>query len=257
MILESLRAAVVFLQRAWSRPWFVIVVAVTAAAGIAGLIAAGPSSSLSSVIVVAFMVFVPLVQGPLYTSAIDDAPPEPTVTDGGARYVRLVVVGLLTAIFLAVPALLIFVVGLGAAYGMAFANPGFDPANASTWTAGGPVLVGSAAVLGVGALSLLWLSSRVSLGAAATVAERRVLMISTWPLTRGAGWSLIVARLILSLVVVTPVAAAFSGTRSLAPTSAGGIASLTGLVLLVGLWAPLNVGALSYFYRHRSPLPTP
>lgn len=253
MILESLRAAMAFLPRAWGRPWFGIVVVAVAAGGFASLAVADPINWMSPAIIVATLFLLPLIQGPLYALALDE--PEPGVAAGASRYVRLVVVGILTDIFLAIPGLLIFVVGLGAAYGMAYANPGFNPVDVSTWTASGPVMVGSTIVLGIGGLALLWLSARVALGPAATVTERRVLMLSTWPLTRGKAWRLVVGRLLVSICVVVIVIAASMVVRALAPASAGRIVPILGGVLVLGLRPPLKVGLLSYFYRHRSPLP--
>ncbi len=257
MILESLQAALAFLPRAWSRPWFWGAIATVALAGAAASAMADPSAWISPTIVVGTLAFLPLVQGPLYSLALEEAPPETTVAGGGARYVRLVAVGLLTDIFLAVPGLLIFVVGLGAAYGMAYSHPGFDRTDISTWTASGPVLVGTVAVLSVGGLAMLWLSARVALGAAATVAERRVLMISTWPLTRGKGWRLAIARLLVSVAVVLVVIGVSAAVRAAAPAAAARLIPVVSGVLLLGLRAPLKVGVLGYFYRHRSPLPAP
>lgn len=255
MILESLQAALAFLARAWSRPWFWASIAAVGVAGASASAMANPSIWLSPAIIVGTLFFLPLVQGPLYSLAVDEAPPETTLAGGGARYVRLVVVGLLTDIFLAVPGLLIFVVGLGAAYGMAYSHPGFDRTDISTWTASGPVLVGSTAVLSVGGLAMLWLSARIALGAAATVAERRVLMISTWPLTRGKGWRVAIARLLASLAAVLVVIAVSLVVRAAVPGAAARLIPVVSGMLLLGLRAPLKVGVLSYFYRHRSPLP--
>ena len=202
-------------------------------------------------ILIASVIFLPLLQGPLYALALENAP----VGDGARRYLRLVMAGLLTVVFLAVPGLLITVVGLGIAYGMAYAHPGFDAMDASSWTASGPVLVGSLTVLGIGGLAMLWLAARVSLSGASTVMERRVLMLSTWPLTRGLGWRLLVARLAVSLGVFAIILGVAAAIRMLAPTWADRLIPVLSGALLLGLRLPLKVGVMSYFYRHRSPLP--
>ena len=255
MILESLQAAWAFLPRAWSRPWFWVMLAAAVLAGLGGVAIADSSTWISSAVIIATLFFLPLLHGPLYGLALHEAPPEPTLGGGGARYVRLVVVGVLTDIFLAVPGLLIFVVGLGAAYGMAYSHPGFDRTDISTWTASGPVLVGAVVVLSLGGLAMLWLSARVALGGAATVAQRRVLMITTWPLTRGKGWRLAIARLLVSLAVVIVVIAISAVARAVLPATAGRLIPVLSGALVLALRAPLKVGVLSYFYRHRSPMP--
>jgi hypothetical protein len=255
LILESLRAGIAFLPRAWARPWFVALLAVTALAGLVGAVFIESASWFSPVIVLGSLFCLPLAQGPLFTLAMAEAPPEPTA-GGAARYARLVAVGLLTGVFLAIPGLLLFVVALGVAYGLAWAYPGFNPMDATTWTANGPVLAGVGAVVGIGGLWILWLSARVGLGPSATVAERRVLMISTWPLTRGFAWRLAVARLIVSVgaaLLAWGVGWAL-GTVAPAGWPARAVAVVSILVLLV-FRLPLKVGVLSYFYAHRSPLP--
>jgi hypothetical protein len=249
LILESLRAGVVFLPRAWSRPWFVALIAMTAAAGLATVISAGATAWLSPAIVVLAVFYLPLAQAPLYALAASQAAP---LNEGVARYLRLLAVNLLTLVFLAAPALLLSVIGLGVAYGMAYAQPGFDPKNAATWTASGPVLLGGGAVVAVGGLGMLWLLSRVSLGPAASVAERRVVMLSTWPLTRGLGWRIAAARLVLggaALLLLWLV-------QRLIPAGASPqIAPIVCDVLFVAVGLPVEVGVLSFFFDHRSPMP--
>ncbi len=256
LILESLRAGVTFLPRAWSRPWFWALLAVTAVAGLALASVAEPASWLSPVIVLGSLFYLPLAQGPLFTLAMAEAPPEPTLPGGAARYARLVAVGLLTGVFLAVPGLLLFVVGLGTAYGLAWAYPGFNPMDATTWTANGPVLAGVGAVVGIGGLGILWLSARVGLGPPATVAERRVLMISTWPLTRGFAWRLAVARLIVSAGALGLAWVVGWVLGRVAPAGwPMRCAPVVGVMAFVAFRLPLKVGVLGYFYAHRSPLP--
>ena len=251
MILGSLRAGVAFLPRAWSRPWFVALVAITAAVGLATVIRASASTWISPLILVFAVFYLPLVQAPLYALALL-APA--SKDEGVARYGRLLAVNLLTVVFLAVPGLLLSVIGLGVAYGMAYAHPGFDPKNATTWTASGPVLLGGGVVVGIGGLTMLWLLSRVSLGPAASVTERRVTMLSSWPLTRGLGWRIVAARLVLGAAALLLVWL----VQRLAPAGASArIAAMVCDILFVAIFLPMEVGMLSFFFARRSPLPVP
>ena len=256
MILESLRAGVAFLPKAWARPWFMALVIIAAVAAFAGAALVDSARWVSPAVVVATLLYLPLAQGPLYSLALAGAPAEPRLAGGAARYVRLLAVGLLTAVFLAIPGLLLSVIGLGVAYGMAYAYPGFDPMDAATWTASGPVIGGGGAVLAIGGLGILWLSARVGLAAAATVAQRRVLMLSSWPLTRGFGWRLAIARLAVSIGALTLAWGVSWALASVAPAGwpARVATAVGGLVLLI-VRLPLLVGVLSYFHAHRSPLP--
>jgi hypothetical protein len=251
LILESLRAGVALLPRAWGRPWFLGLVAVGAAAALAAALVAGPAWWLSGAILYATLVYLPLAEGPLYALALA-APPERTMSGGAARYVRLVTVGLLTYVFLAVPGLLLSIVALAASYGLAFAYPGFDPKDATTWTASGPVLLGDGVVFAIGALSMFWLFARVSLGSATSVVERRVIMLSTWPLTRGLGWRIAVAQLVIGGGIVGIV---WLVERAVPPGWSTQFMPVFGNILLVAVGLPLEVGVLSYFYARRSPMP--
>ena len=254
MIFESIGAAVRFLPRAWSRPWFLACLALTFLAGVAGVSMVDPRSWVAPTMVMASIILLPLFQGPLYSLALDGAV-ETGATAGSLRYFRLVAVAVLTVIFLAIPGLLISVIGLGVAYGMAYSHPGFDAMDASSWTASGPVFAGSLTVMALGGLAILWLAARVSLSGPSTVMERRVLMISTWPLTRGLGWRLLVARLLVSLGVFAIILASAAATRMLLPAWSLRVIPVVSGALLLGLRLPLKVGVMSYFYRYRSPLP--
>jgi hypothetical protein len=256
LILESLRAGIAFLPRAWARPWFVALMAATALIGLAIAVMEPTAAWLRSAAIAVILLYPPLAEGPLYTFVIPEAPAESTLAGGVARYVRLVAVGLLTVVFLAIPGLLLAVIGLGAAYGMAFAYPGFSPTDAHTWTASGPVLVAGGTVLTIGGLGILWLSARVGLGAAATVAQRRILMLSSWPLTRGFGWRLALSRLI---VTVGALMAAWAVMWALSAAVSTGWAAraipVVGALIFIVFRLPLEVGVLGYFHAHRLPLP--
>ena len=252
----GLAAALRFVPRAWAQPWFLglLIGAVVVGLGVIALNIGPPWSS--PLVALGMFGFLPLLQGPLYAVALPDVPKlSPAQWIG--RYVRLVTVSGLTLVFMAVPILLLFVVGLGASYGMAYASPGFDPADVSTWTASGPVLAGAAFVVVLGAVALTWLAARVALGPAESVVQGRVLLLSTWPLTRGRGWKIMVTRWIFTAPVLILVGAVAFGARgAFHGAGAAQIISLLSTLAVVGLRMPLNVGLLSYFHRHRAPLPT-
>jgi hypothetical protein len=118
------------------------------------------------------------------------------------------------------------------------------------------VLVGGGGVLAIGGLGILWLSARVGLAAADTAAQRRVLMLSTWPLTRGLGWRLAIARLAANIGALALAWAANWALASIAPAGwPARSAPVVGVLVLLVVRLPLMVGVLSYFYAHRSPLP--
>ena len=244
-------AGVAFLPRAWTRPWFMALVAVVAAVGLAVALTPRVGSWLSPATAMATIFVLPLAQAPLYALALSDASVA-TAAESAGRYLRLLGVNLLTAVFLSIPALLLSVVALGAAYGMAYASPGFDAKNASTWTAGGPVLLGDGLVFGAGGLTILWLMSRVSLGPAASVVERRVVMLSTWPLTRGLGWRIAAARLVMAAVALAVV---WIVGRVLPSGASTQVAPIACDILFLAIGLPIEVGALSFFFARRSPLP--
>ncbi len=254
MIVEALAAAVRFLPRAWSRPWFLALLAGFAVLG--GLSAFVRATWAPSALSVAMVLYMPLLQAPLLAVAMRTPPADGGFLGDVKRYIRVVAVNLLTDIFLFVPAMLLFVIGLAVVYALAWSRPGFDPKDISTWTASGPVLLGAEGVAVLGVLALAWLFARVSLGPAVTVREARVQMISTWPLTRGRGWRIVAGRLLLAAPVIAVLLGANALASRIAPDGRfAGLALTTAIVVVLGVWVPLQVGLTAYFYDHRAPPP--
>jgi hypothetical protein len=163
---------------------------------------------------------------------------------------RVLASSALQALLAAVLALLLFVVILCLAYAVAAAGRGFSPGDPATWAAAvdarGRWVVGVATL--VGTLGLIWVMVRVSLAPIASVAEGRVRVLSGWPLTRGAAVPIAAAFVV---VAVVPAAILTVLARLDPPNGvwAGWARDLAAGAIVAGLWLPLEVGVMSYFYR--------
>ena len=166
----------------------------------------------------------------------------------------------LFCLFLGVLGLLVFVIILCVAYAVASAGHGFDPKQVTTWAGAVDArgkIVGSAAFL-IGMAGLAWAKMRVSMFAAATVAEDRVAMLSTWPYTRGLVLPMLGARLVLLAPPVLLCWAVWALSSTLSPQwrpwlEAAGIVAVLSVVAM-----PFQVGAGAVFYERRSaPPPSP
>jgi hypothetical protein len=173
----------------------------------------------------------------------------PTSWEFRARELRLLAVAALSFLFLFVLFLLIFVVVLCFAYAAAASGQGFVSSDIATWAPAvdrrGRWVVSVVAI--ICALAWLWAAMRVSLAAPATVAKGKVLMIATWPLTRGHAWAIALAQL-LTLIVpagLTALLIAAHPARGAVPL---GLALARGLVI-AGLWLPLTIGLMGRIYR--------
>ncbi len=166
-----------------------------------------------------------------------------------ARELRLLGVAGLTIMFLFVLLLLIFVLVLCFAYAAAASGHGFVASEIATWAPAvdnrGRWMV-SLVAIGCG-LAWTWAAMRVSLAAPASVARRRVLMLATWPLTRGRGWAIALANL---LTLAAP--AALLALLVIARRTGGAPAMilwLTDGLVVAGLWLPLTIGLMGRIYR--------
>lgn len=114
-----------------------------------------------------------------------------------AKSLRLLVVWVLTLVFLGIIGSLALTVLVTFGYAVEWSGKGFDMKHMETWaqaaTPTGRLLMGLvAAVLACG---LAWIWARVSLSAPASLSEGRVRMLSSWPVTRGAGWGILASHL--------------------------------------------------------------
>jgi hypothetical protein len=164
------------------------------------------------------------------------------------RELRLLAVAGLSFLFLFVLFLLVFVLVLCFAYAAAASGHGFVASEISTWAPAvdsrGRWVVSVVAI--VCTLAWTWAAMRVSLAAPATVAEGKVLMIATWPLTRGRAWAIALAQVLTLLVPagLTALLIAAHPARGPAPL---GLALARGLVI-AGLWLPLTIGLMGRLY---------
>ena len=157
---------------------------------------------------------------------------------------RLAAVWALSVLFLAMLALLLFIALLCFAYAAASTGKGFDPANVVTWAPAvsqrGGLLVTAMTILG--AAGWVFAAARIALAEAATVARRRVQVLSVWALSRGRVAPILFANAALAALP----AAAFV----LLPTPPAGLALIAIRVLqslvLAGLWLPMSVGLMAY-----------
>lgn len=173
---------------------------------------------------------------------------------GGALVgdLRLAAVAVLKLILIEILGLILFVVILAAAYGVASTGAGFHADDPGSWSravdARGRLIVEVLAALG--GLALTWVALRLAYSAAATVALARVQVLSTWTLTRGA-----VIAIAASLIGINaPLLLALWSLRQVfgAPLQSDVTAVAVGAIVS-GLMLPLNVGLMAYLYDQTSP----
>jgi len=173
----------------------------------------------------------------------------PSIRDQTAMVLRLLGVAALSFLFLFILFLLVFVLVLCFAYAAAASGHGFVSSEIATWAPAvdsrGRWVVSLVAI--VCALAWTWAAMRVSLAAPATVAKGKVLMIATWPLTRGRAWAIALAQV---LTLAAP--AAFIGLLIAARRAGAGPAMILWLsegLVIAGLWLPLTIGLMGRLYR--------
>jgi hypothetical protein len=165
------------------------------------------------------------------------------------REVRLLAVAGLSFLFLFVLFLLIFVLVLCFAYAAAASGHGFVASDIATWAAAvddrGRWVVSLVAI--ICALAWTWAAMRISLAAPASVEKGKVLMLATWPLTKGRAWAIALAQGLTLIVpaALTALLIAAHPARGMAPL---GVALARGLVI-AGLWLPLTIGLMGRLYR--------
>ena len=171
----------------------------------------------------------------------------------GAVEGRLALVWALSAVFLFVLGLLFFVVILGFAYAAASAGSGFVASQIATWAPAvdsrGRIMV---SVVGNFAAGLLtWAYIRISLAGAATAFEGRLMVLESWPLTRGRVLKILVTN---AAIVALPAALLALRDRLLLTgmASQGAWTGALAATVLCGLWLPMSVGLMAYFYERRA-----
>jgi len=253
LIVGGLGHAARFLRPAWKQAWAAMAIAAGLVGGLWALWLFSPLSPWRFEALMAAGLALVVVQGGLYRLALGAGPVGPAGLQWGAQEWRLCVVWALTAVFLFVLGLLGFVVLLAFAFAAASSGHGFVVALPSTWA--GAVDDRGRAVVAVVASAvlagLIWASVKICLGSVASVAKGRIQVLASWPDTRGIVAPLLVSRLLLALVPLgltvavgwrAPTGMAGSGLTAWAGRLAAGAA-------IAGLWLPMNVGLMAYFYR--------
>ena len=193
LIAGGLDAAWRFLAPAWRGAWAAMTLggAMTGLWLVAGLGGVSIGWRAGSLVVAGATVLI--AQGALWRLALGEGRPGPGGLQWGGPELRLLAVWLLSAAFLGVLALLVFVVVLCFAYAAASAGVGFVASDAATWgpavDARGRIVVSAVGLSG--AAALVWAATRISFASSASVATGRVQVLSTWPLpAAGSGQSL-------------------------------------------------------------------
>jgi hypothetical protein len=256
LIAGAVVSALEFLATAWTRAWGALCLAGVIMAAAWVLWATDPHwRPLASAVMLGAAL---LAEGALYRLALGQRGAGPAGLGLGLLEARIGAVWALTVLFLFVLGLLAFVVVLAFAFAVATSGHGFVMALPATWA---PAVDGRgrAVVAVVGSLclaGLVWAGVRVSLGSAASVARGRILVLATWPATRGLVLVIILGRLALGAVPIGVAVAvlwasiAWAGASPVALWAAG----LAAGAAIAGLWLPASVGLMAHLYA-RAPIP--
>jgi hypothetical protein len=238
----ALRSATHTLGGAWRRGWAALAPAALLIAA-AQMLKADP---LGWVLGVGAVLWIAQAAAVSYRVALGEAPP----ALAGARVTRdvprLVVVGVLQLILLAViTALMLTVVG-SVAFGIASVGHGFQAAEPATWI---PAMAPAGRVIAwmVGALGLAgvtWLAARLALAPAASVDLQAVKVLSVWPTGKGQVLAIVAG----SLAAAAPTLAV-AWAVALTPLAGGWPADLALALAAVGASLPLHAGLMTYLYR--------
>jgi hypothetical protein len=247
LIVGGLEAAGRFVAPAWRGAWGAMLLAGIAWAIWSATRIERPNSAWATVSLFGAALALLAAQGSLWRMALGQGRPAPRL---GRTELRLLIVWLLTVTFLGVLGLLLFVGVLCAAYAVASAGAGFVVADPSTWAPAvdscGRVVV---SILGLsGGAGLVWAASRIALAWAATMAEQRVQVLSTWPLTKRRAWLIALSKILVGAgpaTLLLSVALARRSRWGAEPHSIWLLSLADGLVI-AGLWLPLNIGLMTY-----------
>jgi hypothetical protein len=184
----------------------------------------------------------------------EDMPPGWAGFQWGRVEARLLAVTALRAFLFGLLAALLVTVLMSLYVGLAAAQPGAGGvASPERWRKTldpvGWTVVSAAALAGGAGLAWVWL--RVYLGFAATVALARVMLLSTWPLTRGHVWRLARA-VVLASAPVLAIGLVLVASRSALGPAGCAVAAGVGHAFLA---LPLSAGLMSTVYDRLCPDP--
>ena len=192
-----------------------------------------------------------MAKGAVFRLAVGRGNPGPGGLQIGRVEVNLLIVALLTFAFLSILGLLLLVVLLCTAYAVASAGPGFVASDIATWAraiAGrGQVVFGLVAL--AGAAGMVWAATRICLAAAVTVAQDKVQVLATWPITRDRVVPIVLAGALTAAGPFVVLATARLVLRSMLDPSAQFAGHVVMGVILVGLWVPMGIGLMAYLQR--------
>ncbi|MFI4976362.1 MAG: hypothetical protein ACHP84_17650 [Caulobacterales bacterium] len=255
----AVRTAFAFWPVAWRRCWAALLLA----AALTGLFAVmgRDGSALARVAVgVGVLAAGVMARGGLYRTALArlgraDLKAGPAGLQWAAAEWRLVGTVILVGVLLILALALVLVVFLGVSLGLASAGQGFAISDPNTWR---PSFTGRARVLhlalaAVCAGALVWIALRLALAQAATVARRKVQVLSAWPLTGGNVLGLLVGTVAVSLPALIALGAGAIALDAVHAAHPLRVLRLGYALAAVLLQLPLGVGLTTYFYDRVSP----
>lgn len=247
LIIGGVAAAVRLMPAAWRRDRAAI--ALAAAGWTVWLIASSGLGQplLAAASLAALGLAMLVARGALWRLALGQARPGVGGLQLGNVEIRIAAAWILSAAFLGVLALLLFVTLLCFAYAVAFAGHGFNPADAATWAPAvderGRMVVSAVAIIGVAAMIYGW--ARISVAEVASVARGKIQVLSVWSMTRGRAILILVAN----AVIAVPPALVFLAGRAFATSGAGLLWHVAEAAVLAGVWLPMNVGLMAYVFE--------
>jgi hypothetical protein len=251
--ITAVGAAWRFLATAWTRAWAAMLIAAGALAAPWALGLWSLRSPWRLIALAGVAAAVAMAEGALYRTALGKGSAGPGGVQWSRPEWRLGAVWGLSVAFLFVLGLLVFVVVLATAFGVASSGHGFVLALPATW--GGAIEGPGRLVLGlVAALclaGLVWAATRIALGAAASIDKDKVQLLATWPATRRLVAPILLGRLALGVIPIGFAWIAFWAVSRFAqpPPAVLWTACLTAGLAVAGLWLPLSVGLMAYLYR--------
>lgn len=272
----SVRASVAFAWSLWSTRWREIwgVLALSsldATVYLAGMFA--QNAMLVVVGLVALFVTVLMSNGAVFRLAFaDQHPNDPGFTPGavgvqwGRMEWRMLGAALLLGVFMVILVLLALIALTAPLLGLAMSQG--TPLTAMTKPEDVIALLGPKGrmMLEAGQVLLnilvIFVGVRLALYMPATADSGKLMVLSTWRLTRGNFWRILATLLVLSLppVLIVSLAGASTGmtgtTTAMAPAEAF-VWAIIGGVVYGGVSIPLTAAALAYYYRNLKPPAAP
>jgi len=261
LIVGGFAAGARFVAPAWRGAWAAMILAGAAIGAFLDAAAWGAGPAWLAAWLALALLTATVAQGALYRLALAPRPdpsksPPMSAGPGGLQWgrveTRLLAVWLLSAVFLFILGLLVFVALLACAYAVASAGAGFVAADPATWAPAvderGRWVLGLAGTLG--AAALIWASLRLRLAPAASIAGPRVRVLSAWPLTRGLAAPILAATLLIALppAALLAVLALLSEAKG-SPMIIDGAINFAKGMAVAGLCLPMNAGLMTYLFE--------